>query len=40
MRFPKTEKVLMALQKTFWAETFGMLVDQFGVSWMINFGNM
>jgi PhnB protein len=33
-------KVLMTLQKTFWAEKFGMLVDQYGVSWMINFGNM
>lgn len=29
-------KVTMPLQKTFWAAAFGMLVDQFGVSWMIN----
>jgi PhnB protein len=29
-------KVQMALEKTFWAERFGMLVDQFGVAWMIN----
>jgi PhnB protein len=28
--------VTMPLQKTFWAEAFGMLVDRFGTSWMIN----
>jgi PhnB protein len=28
--------VRMPLQKTFWAERFGMLVDQFGTPWMIN----
>jgi len=28
--------VLMPLQETFWAARFGMLVDQFGVPWMIN----
>jgi PhnB protein len=28
--------VRMPLEKTFWAERFGMLVDQFGTSWMIN----
>ncbi len=28
--------VEMALQETFWAERFGMLVDQFGVPWIIN----
>ena len=26
----------MPLQKTFWAESFGMLVDRFGTAWMIN----
>jgi PhnB protein len=26
----------MPLQRTFWAERFGMLVDQFGTPWMIN----
>ena len=26
----------MPLDKTFWAARFGMLVDRFGVSWMIN----
>ena len=28
--------VQMPLQKTFWAERFGMLRDRFGVPWMIN----
>ena len=28
--------VRMPLQKTFWAGSFGMLVDQFGIPWMIN----
>ena len=28
--------VRMPLEKTFWAERFGMLVDQFGTPWMIN----
>ena len=29
-------KVVMALQETFWAASFGMLVDRFGVSWMVS----
>jgi PhnB protein len=29
-------KVSMPLQQTFWAARFGMLVDQFGIPWMIN----
>jgi PhnB protein len=29
-------KVSMPLQQTFWAVRFGMLVDRFGVPWMIN----
>jgi PhnB protein len=29
-------KVRMPFQQTFWAYRFGMLVDQFGVPWMIN----
>ncbi len=29
----------MPMQKTFWAQRFGMLVDQFGIPWMINCGN-
>jgi len=32
-------QVTMPLQKTFWAEAFGMLTDRFGTPWMIN-GNM
>jgi PhnB protein len=28
--------VRMPLQKTFWALRFGMLVDQFGIPWMVN----
>ena len=28
--------VTMPLQETFWATRFGMLVDQFGIPWMIN----
>jgi PhnB protein len=28
--------VTMALEQTFWARRFGMLVDRFGISWMIN----
>jgi PhnB protein len=28
--------VQMPIQKTFWAIRFGMLVDQFGIPWMIN----
>jgi len=28
--------VRMPLQETFWAVRFGMLVDQFGIPWMVN----
>jgi PhnB protein len=28
--------VRMEFQQTFWAERFGMVVDQFGIPWMIN----
>lgn len=28
--------VIMPLEKTYWAEAFGMLVDKFGIRWMIN----
>ena len=30
--------VKMPLQQTFWAVRFGMLVDRFGIPWMINCG--
>jgi len=29
-------QVTMPIQQTFWAVRFGMLVDQFGVPWMVN----
>jgi PhnB protein len=29
-------QVTAPLQKTFWAEAFGMLVDRFGTPWMVN----
>ena len=29
-------RVTMPIQKTFWAEAFGMLVDRFGTPWMVN----
>jgi len=32
--------VVMPLQETFWAASFGMLVDQFGIPWMINGGEV
>ena len=28
--------VQMPIDKTFWAERFGMLVDRFGTPWMVN----
>lgn len=31
--------VIMPLQQTFWAARFGMLVDRFGIPWMINCEN-
>lgn len=27
---------IMPLEKTFWAERFGMVVDRFGIPWLIN----
>ncbi|PNS08649.1 VOC family protein [Solilutibacter silvestris] len=32
----KNGQVTMPFEKTFWAEGFGMCVDQFGVPWMVN----
>lgn len=31
-------KIGMPLEKTFWAEAFGMLIDRFGTPWMVNGG--
>jgi uncharacterized glyoxalase superfamily protein PhnB len=28
--------VTMPLEKTYWAEAFGMVTDKFGVKWMVN----
>src|SRR6516165_9830296 len=33
----KNGKVTMPLQDTFWGARFGMLIDQFGTHWMLNF---
>ena len=33
-------RAVMPLEKTFWAERFGMLVDRFGISWTINCGEV
>jgi PhnB protein len=35
-KLAKDGSVIMALEKTYWAEAFGMLIDKFGVKWMIN----
>ena len=32
----KGGKIVMPIQQTFWARRFGMLVDQFGIPWMIS----
>ena len=32
----KDGSVMMPLEKTYWAEAFGMVTDKFGVKWMIN----
>lgn len=29
--------VIMAMEDTFWGAYFGMLIDQFGIHWMVNF---
>ncbi|MFN7994877.1 MAG: glyoxalase/bleomycin resistance/extradiol dioxygenase family protein [Bryobacteraceae bacterium] len=34
----KGGSVLMPLEKTYWAEAFGMVTDKFGVKWMVNCG--
>jgi len=30
-------EIKMPLQETFWAPTFGMLNDKFGIQWMVNY---
>jgi len=29
-------QILYPIAKTFWSERFGMVVDRFGIPWMIN----
>jgi PhnB protein len=36
MRSAVDGQVGMPLQQTFWAARFGMLVDRFGIPWMVN----
>ena len=35
-RLAQEGTVVMPLEKTFWAARFGMLVDRFGIPWLIN----
>lgn len=35
-RLSEGGRVGMPLQKTFWAERFGMVTDRFGIPWMLN----
>jgi PhnB protein len=37
-RLSQGGKVLMPVDKTFWAEAFGMCVDRFGTPWMVSGG--
>ena len=32
-------KITMPINKTFWAQRFGMVTDRFGIPWMVNCGN-
>jgi PhnB protein len=32
----KDGSVIMPLDKTYWAEAFGMVTDKFGIKWMVN----
>ena len=32
-------KIIMPIDKVFWAELFGMLIDKFGIPWMVNYGD-
>jgi PhnB protein len=32
----KSGSVIMPLEKTYWAEAFGMVTDKFGIKWMVN----
>jgi PhnB protein len=32
----KNGSVIVPLEKTYWAEAFGMVTDKFGIKWMVN----
>ena len=32
----KNGRIMVPLEKTFWAARFGTLVDQFGIPWLVN----
>ena len=34
--FANEGRVVMPLEKTFWADRFGIVVDRFGIQWLIN----
>ena len=34
--FASEGRVVMPLEKTFWADRFGIVVDRFGIQWLIN----
>lgn len=36
VEFADGGKVIMPLEKTFWAERFGVVIDPFGIQWLIN----
>ena len=38
-RLAEEGRVVYPIEKTFWSERFGMVVDRFGVPWMINCEN-
>jgi len=35
----KNGKVTMPLEKQFWGDTFGSLIDEFGIPWSLNYSN-
>lgn len=37
--FSEGADIKMPMERTFWAERFGMLIDRFGTAWIIN-GNL
>jgi len=37
-KLSKEGKIIMPLEKTFWAELYAMFTDKFGINWSINYG--